>query len=699
MSARGLWIALLVWIAGLTATAALGSDRYFHLTAVPLALTALVVWAKRLLPLSVSGWAARLGGHRFPGSCLLLLLLFLLAVQLGTGRLELPPAAGEEQQKRTGQGLLNPGYHPLLLSISDRQRDRPDTAEHFPVPEWSSEQLWGLALGVLLNRRDQVPSDWLLAFRMTGAAHLLAVSGLHVGILLGMLLGLLRMAGVNRRLTALLATMGLAVYVAAIGWPPSAVRAASMAAVGLMLWAGGRLSRPEMILPFTLLALLITQPSMLASTGFQLSACAMAGIGIALRGFDRGRLPTIGGKLSAFLRVSLGAQAGTLPLQIVSFGTLTPLATVTNMVAVPLTGVWLPSVLVALCLNLVGGPAGAVAGSLAEGTGSLLAWWIVLIHRIPGATVPVPGWAGAVAALGLLTWAMGRRGRLIALVCLTIVAWSPVLARSGPRVTFLDVGQGDAIVIEAGSPRRTIVVDAGASFGDWDAGARVVAPYLRRRGIVRIDLLVASHADGDHIGGMAALVNRFAVGRVLLGDRRPARTRSARQFAAALVRRQIATAGPRQGDSIDLGGDCRIEVLSGADPGGEGSRSMARTSNDRSSVLRLVTPWITVLLTGDLERSGEEGLRRVRPWLSSDVLKVAHHGSGDATSPAFLRAVDPRLAVLSVGVGNRYGHPSAKLLARLTRVGVPYWRTDRQGALVLEPGRRLPGTRGEGIDR
>jgi competence protein ComEC len=685
-----------VWIAGLTATATLGSDRYFLLTAGPIMLAALVVCAKRLLPVSMSGWILRLAGRRLPWSCLLLLLLFLLAVQRGTGRLSLPPAAGEGSLKRTGQGLLNPGYRPLLLPLPDRQSSRSQSDDQLWVPEWSSEPLWRLALGVLLNRRDQIPSDWIHAFRMTGAAHLLAVSGLHIGILLGILLGLLRMASVSRRPTALLASTGLAIYVAVIGAPPSAVRAASMAAAGLMLWAGGRLNRPEMILPLTLLALLVTRPSLLASTGFQLSACAMAGIGIALRGFDRRSLHTIRGRLSAFLRVSLGAQAGTLPVQIFSFGTLTPLAVVTNVVAVPLTGVWLPSVLMALFLNLVPGPAGAIAGSLAEGIGRLLAGWIVLIHHIPGTTVPIPGWVGAVAAFGLLAWAMGRRGRITALACLTLVAWSPVLAPVGPRVTFLDVGQGDAIVIEAGMPRRTIVVDAGPSYRDWDAGARVIAPYLRRRGVDRIDLLVASHNDGDHIGGMAALVDRFPVDHLLLSDPDLSRTRSARQLAAAVANRRIPITVGGQGDIIDLGGGCRLEVLSGAVVRGEGTGAMIGNSNDRSLVLRVTSPWISVLLTGDLERSGEGRLGSVKPWLASNVLKVSHHGSPDATSPDFVRAVNPELAVLSVGAGNRYGHPSPKLLARLTRVGVPYWRTDRQGALVLEPGRRLPGTSGEG---
>jgi competence protein ComEC len=702
LSARGLWIALLVWIAGLTVSAALGSDYQVHLIAGPIALAtlaALIVGVKLLPPLSLLRRLTGMAGRRSSWSGLLFVPLFLLAVQLGGGRLSLPPATGGHLLKQAGQGLLNPGYRPLLWTPSDRPANRPEEDERLRVPEWSSEPLWRLSLGVLLNRRDLVPPDWLQAFRLTGAAHLLAVSGLHIGILFGILLGLLRMARVPRRLTAVLASMGLALYVVAIGAPPSALRASAMAAAGLTLWAGGRLSRPERVLPFALLALLIAQPRLLASTGFQLSACAMAGIGIALRGFERRRLLTIRGRASAFLRVSLGAQAGTVPLQIVSFGTLTPLAALTNIVAVPLTGVWLPSVLLALCLNTVPGAPGAIAGWLAEGTGRLLAGWVVLIHRIPGATTPIPAWAGAVAAIGFVSWAAGRRGRIVGLACLAVGAWSPVLAPAGPRVTFLDVGQGDAIVIEAGSPQRIIVVDAGPSFLDWDAGERVIAPYLRRRGIDRIDLLVASHTDGDHIGGMASLVERFPIGSLLRGDRAAARTRSARRLDREIARHRVPVVIGRQGDFIDLGGGCRIEVLLGADPSEEGSGGIIRTNNNRSLVLRMVTPWISVLLTGDLEMTGEDRLWRVEPWLPSRVLKVSHHGSPDATSLRFLSVVEPGLAVLSVGARNRYGHPSPKLLARLTGVGVPYWRTDRKGALVLEPGRRLPGTTGEGSGR
>lgn len=674
MPAPSVWIALSIYAAGLVAGLRIGPGVF------PLLSVVLLVTAGTLL-------SARRGGRSS-------LMLFLLLIALNEGAARSPGryTSGTEGGEVVKEGLRNPGYTPLLRLPSARSHS-PAGPAPLPRPYWASRGVWGLVQGVLMNRREEVSSDWSLAFRSVGAAHLLAVSGLHIGILLAMLLGLLRICGLSRPLRGLVGMAGLWVYVMGIGAPPSALRAGAMATVALMLWMSGRRDYGGRIVPAALLATLLCGPGLIGTVGFQLSATAVIGIGLATRGIDAAAMRSRLGRWRTFVRVSLGAQAGALPVQILTFGTITPLAPLLNLIVVPLAGVWLPSVVFALLLDILGVPAPHPVGAFAEVMGRVLVWCVLLVDRVPGALVPVPGWVGWVAAAGFLLWAWDGRGRIAALAVLVVVVWSPVVQPAADRIVFLDVGQGDAIVLEGGAPRRTVVVDAGSAHGEWSAGGSVVAPYLRRRGVRRIDLLIATHADIDHIGGMTALVERFEVGALLRGawGRKPGG--AARRLLRECLARGVPIHSVEAADLIDLGGGFRIEVLAGSD----GVVSYGSGSNDRSVVLRVIAAQTRVLLTGDLEFAGERRLAPFRSHLDSEVLKVSHHGSGDATSARLLEVVHPDLAVISVGARNRYGHPSPLLLARLGEAGVELWRTDRRGALVLRPDRRGESRRGRNI--
>ncbi len=655
MPARDLWRLLAVWCTGLAAGAWIPPL---------LRLGALLPAIGLLLPVR-SPRLRRAGG----------LLLAGLAASL-VGALTFAGPYGRPAPLPTGRH--NPDFRPLPLQVGARPESaaRPAPAA---LPPDGQDPLRSLERAVLAGRREGLPPDWRIAFRAAGAAHLLAISGLHLGILTGLLLGLLRLLPIPRPASALLATAALALYVAAVGAPPSALRAGLMTGLGLLLWGSGRLPPTDSLLPAALLLLLGAAPALLASPGFLLSASATGGIVLALRGFETRRLERLGGRLEAFLRVSLGAQAGVLPAQILCFGTLCPLGWVVNLGAVPLAGLWLPAVLAARALEVLGGWPAAVARAWSDGLGDALVGGVIAVSRLPGACVPAPGWAAAAALLGLLAWARGGRGRIAALGLLALVVWSPLFDPGRPRIVFLDVGQGDAVVIETRRPRRTVVVDAGPAWGTWDSGREVVLPYLRARGVPRIDLLVLSHPDNDHLGGAAALIARFPVGAVVRGAWPQAPTGG----VAALERVVAATGTPvrtlQAGDVLRLSRHDRMEVLAGADtfPGSGW--------NDRSLVLRCVVEGLRVLLPGDLEQAGEMRLRPRWGYLEAEVLKVAHHGSPDATSPAFLAGVDPALAVVSVGRGNRFGHPAEALMARLEDAGVHVLRTDRGGAVVLLP--------------
>ena len=666
MTVRAVWCLTAVWSAGLLTGQAIPIPiRWLLLTCITGFL---------LIP--------RLERFNRPAA---LLLVFLLASVAGaqTGiRLNTGTRMGEGGPK---QGLLNPHFNPLIrLADADTVRAGPTEPLLSERPPWASGPVWSMVQAIIFNRRDRLPYEWTAAFRSVGASHLIAVSGLHLGILLGALLTVMKIARIGRAGSAILSIAASWSYILFIGAPPSAVRAGLMTSIGLSVWGAGKLPQPDRLLPAAVLTALILRPSLIASVGFQLSVTAVIGIRLGLRGFIVRDLESMRGRFSALFRITLGAQAGVLPVQILTFGCISPLAPLVNVIAVPLMGVWLPSAVTSLCLGFFLPPAAVLAGAFCNGVGNMLLWWIYIWSSVPGVVVPVPAAAAWLAALGLVFWAVGGRARNAALACLVAVVWFPALENGAPRICFLDVGQGDAMVIETGSPRRIVVVDSGPAFVSWSAGRHVVAPYLRARGIRRIDLLVATHPDADHVGGMVALAEEFQLGMFMRGCWYPEDAKSALKLEEGIRAAGVGTLIPGSGDRIILDNRSCLDVLAGERPGGAGG-SGGLSSNNRSLVLRLQLQELSVLLCGDLERSGEKLLVPYRQYLPSTVLKVPHHGSQNVLSEWLLEATCPGLAVVSVGSRNRYGHPSDELLERLRNAGIEIWRTDHSGALVLQP--------------
>jgi len=285
---------------------------------------------------------------------------------------------------------------------------------------------------------------------------------------------------------------------------------------------------------------------------------------------------------------------------------------------------------------------------------------------------------------------------------LPLLLWRPLLsrfvnsgnattfgARNGVlRVAFLDVGQGDAAVIETPSG-RVVVVDGGGHPGTDerdgnDPGARVVVPYLRSRGVRRVDLLIPTHPDDDHVQGLIAVANAFPVSAALDGGffRDRVNHNSYDRLVGQLRRKRIPFWTARRGAVLDLGDGARLEIAS---PPRHGIAGRSAT-NTNSVVLRLVYGKARVLLTGDAETATEADMMNAHVPLVADVLKVGHHGSRWGTGTAFLGRVRPSVAIVSVGARNTYGHPAPDVLARLAASpnNPRVFRTDRDGAVIVE---------------
>ncbi len=590
---------------------------------------------------------------------------------------------------------------------------------------------------LLLGEGGRIGPSLRDAYARAGVAHVLAVSGLHVAIVALTVAALLRGAlGVSVRLLAggaawRVALLGGAAaawgYALLAGGRESGLRAAGMAAT---LVAAALVRRRGDVWNALLLAaagLTLGDPARVFQPGVQLSFLSVAG----LLGFWRlprrredgsGRVVRLARWAVrwalASMRASVGATLATLPVLASLFGQVSLVGPLGNLVALPLLGGLAVPALLAAATALPGSE--EVAGWLVRLAALAVRatdGWVAWLASLRGAAAHVPPPTGPQAAAWLaLVFALPRafarresrpapalRARAVAAAALLVLlteaiggAWRPA-PPSALRVTFLDVGQGDATLLETPEGEH-ILVDAGPAFtwpggGGFDAGVRAVAPALRAKGIRRIDLLVISHPDADHAGGAAAILDRFETGEIWI----PAPALGAEGLASILEaaeRHRVPVTALARGAPPRVRGQTRIEVL--APPAGrEGpvSPRVRRSWNDACLVLRVVTPGLAVLLPGDIEGPAEVALLQADVDLRADVLKIPHHGSATSAAPGFLAAVGPCIGVLSAGAWNRFGFPAPATLARLGARGVRILRTDREGAIMvtLGAGRTVAG--------
>jgi competence protein ComEC len=538
---------------------------------------------------------------------------------------------------------------------------------------------------VIGDQRGIDQDDWAL-FNRTGVGHLVSISGLHVTMIAAAVAWLvlsawrrLRWRGQAASLQwpapAAAACAGAAaalLYCLLAGWGVPAQRTFFMLlVVACALWTG-RLAAATHVLAAALFLVVLFDPWAVLAAGFWLSFGAVALIFYA----SHGRMPLRAVRwrgLREAARVQAAITLGLAPFAVLLFHQISIVGPLANAIAIPVVS------FVVTPLALLGSGLAAFwpAPWLLEWAHGCFAGLMVLLRGMDAwpmaaAAVPAPPlWAFVAAVIGML-WCLAPRavpGRLLGLAWMLPLFLLPP-PRPGPGevwLTALDVGQGTAVLVE--TAQRRLLYDTGPPYGaDSDAGGRVILPYLRARGIGKLDGLIVSHADQDHVGGAESVLDGVPVDWTASSlDEDHAVNRK-----AARARRCFA------GQSWEWDG-IRFSMLH---PTWDSYAHPAKT-NARSCVLHVQAGARGVLLAGDIEAPQEAQLVRDGQALGADVLLVPHHGSKTSSTAAFLDAVQPRLAVFQVGHRNRYGHPRADVVARYVARGAEVLRTDEGGAISV----------------
>jgi competence protein ComEC len=548
-----------------------------------------------------------------------------------------------------------------------------------------------LLRGIVLGDDDRLGGELRDAFRASGLAHLTAVSGQNVAVVGALVAGLAWLLGLGKITVHVSAICGIVAYALAVGWEPSVVRAAVAGCVASLAWLASRPADRWHAMALGALVLMVWRPSSLLQPGFQLSFAAVAAILVAVPLARRALAgyPVPGGVVDA-AAVATACSLVTAPILWAHFGVVAVWTIPANLAAEPAMPVALGLSLLAAAVA----PAVPAAATTLTWLAAWCAWWIAGCARffagLPHAQLR--SWlvllllaAGLAVGFAIARLPPYRRPAacvtFAVLVASGLVGWWAWRAPSpwvppphGLRVTFLDVGQGDGILLEV--RRGAVLVDEGPP------EARVAA-QLRRLGVRALSAVVLTHPERDHIGGAADVIRKLAVDVVL----DPALRNQSRFRDAALAAarsRHVPVVVARRGDVFRLG-LLRLRVLW---PSGPGLRD--ENPNENAIVILASYGATDILLTADAESDVTTAL----PLRPVEVLKVAHHGSQDSGLDDLLRVLRPRIAVISVGRANDYGHPHADTLAMLNAVpGLEVVRTDLHGAVVVESdGRRVAVT-------
>jgi len=574
----------------------------------------------------------------------------------------------------------------VSFSLSARDKIKEITKQTLPPP------CNYLLIGMLLGEKSFIPPHLKEVFAEAGIMHILAVSGLHVGIIAMALLAFLSILQLPKKLKLLTLILILIIYASITGFRPSVLRATIM----FILLIGGKLINRNrnlnISLSFAAFLILLLNPLILYDAGFLLSFIVTFFI-INLSPILQELFSKIVVWIKNPLAVSTAAWIGIFPLSAYFFSKVSIISIVSNIFIIPLTGI-------AVILGFVTFFIGLVSISLAGITANinyLMLSLITLVAKsfslLPFAFIYVAQPSIMVIALYYLTVffiieifykkilsrKIKKKATLIVLsVILLIIIVQVFYPADNLKVNFINVGEGDCILIEAPNKINILIDGGGTPQSDFDVGSKIVIPYLRRKGINKINLLVLTHPHLDHLEGLLPVIREFRVDMVLdsglICD-----SSEYKEFISIIQKKGIPYHQAKAGDNFIFSNNLEIFLLN---PLYDSDFYNEFDFNNASIVVKLFYKNADFLFTGDIEEATEKKLLVWQNILQSDILKVGHHGSETSTNLEFLDKVNPSIAVITVGK-NHFGHPSQKIIERLKDRNIQIYRTDENGTIII----------------
>lgn len=582
------------------------------------------------------------------------------------------------------------------------------TIESFDITKIQTVQQWirkvfkekvgepfGLLTALILGDKTSVDPEIREDFTNTGVIHVLAVSGLHVGYVLIILMVMAKIFRLPWGWDRLLIIIGLIFFCFLTGGKPSVIRASLMAGIYMMTPITNREGNLWNTIFLSAFILLLYDPLYIKELGFIFSYAAVASIIIFYQLIqdilpDRMRVNTIQSKPFKFIfglfLVSFSAQIGTLPITAFYFGRIPIISLIANIIIVPVIGIL---VAVGFCILFFGWIPfiGDWIGESAWFITKSISWIADMFAHVPYAVIEV----NQFSMINILTYFIGlgmiflflmNKYRKYAiypgLLIGSIFIWKIAISSQYLNIIYMDVGQGDAILVKLPN-KQTLLIDGGQRFGSKDNGELVVKPMLKHFNIDRINYLVMTHPHSDHIGGLISVSESVPVDTAF-DTYLDYDSWAYKSLMEQLTEDSTVIIHPTPGQVISVSQDCYLTFFTPD----TNFLKLTRNVNNASIVMKLFYGSTSYLFTGDLEMEGEAQIIQFNEALKSDVLKVGHHGSKTSSSDYFLQRVLPKIAVVSVGYKNKFRHPNKDVMNRISQYAETIHRTDQSGALWLQ---------------
>lgn len=578
-------------------------------------------------------------------------------------------------------------------------REKIERKIHRALTEESSQFL----SAILLGRKAGIDWQTREAFQKSGVAHVLAISGLHVGFIVIVIYIILSFLPISFRAHNLLTIGILFFYMLLSGANPPVVRATIM--VGIYLMGKNIERRPDSqnTLCSAVFIILFIQPQQLFWIGFQFSFVAVFSILYfypRLKPVEEWILQKIlpgkkqnwirKGIISPFL-VSLAAQLGTIPLMAYYFHRIPLISLVLNLVVIPLVGLIVPLGFLTIFLSFISFEISFYLGNFLSQIIQILIKIVQYAAELPLAYINISSFEileffiYILCLVFIFCWKLDnikllRKPALILFVIIMFWVYAPKL--HSPQMVMLDVGQGEASIVI--TPRgKCLLFDAGPLYPDWDCGSRVIFPALQELENVHLDKVIISHPHADHVGGLFSLLDIVKIDSIYIP-----KLDVPYLWKDKLLNRVIERGLPyrqlEMGDKIEVDTQTRMYILAPFEDFIKPLEQDGSSINNVSLVLLLKMGDSSVLFTGDAELPVETNIIQWGNLLKSDILKVGHHGSATSSSIEFLMRIEPKIGLIPVGQNNKFGHPSIEVLKRLESLNISYYRTDLNGAIWLE---------------